>query len=311
VRRTTIATLIGLAALGVGGVAQAHEFKPSWGYGYVDESPFAEPSGALMPFTQAFPRGRIRDTTVDGRDVRLTVSVYMTGRTDPVTAYAVEEGDFKDVPIDRRLDIAPAQASHLRYDFCRFNPDNGAVDACEPSHVITRPAATATPTPQPAPAPTDADGDGVVPPTDCWDQNATVFPGAKETAGNGIDEDCDGKDAPGRVLASVKHKWVESGKRMRVRRMRVVDAPEGARVEVRCGGRRCAFEQRTAAVNAKGEANLVKFFKRGVRPKVTIDVLVTYPNMIGRITRFPVKRLDVPSTVRYCLPPDVKRPQRC
>ena len=175
------------------------------------------------------------------------------------------------------------------------------------------PTATPVPTPgtQPAPAPTDADGDGVVPPADCSDQNATVFPGAKETAGNGIDEDCDGKDAPGRVLASVKYEWVESGKRLRVRRMRVVDAPEGARVEVRCSGRRCPFEQRTATVDAKGEANLKKFFKRGVRPKVTIDVLVTYPNMVGRMIRFPVKRLDVPSTVRYCLPPEATRPERC
>ena len=82
-----------------------------------------------------------------------------------MTAYAVEEGDFKDLSIDRRLDIAPGSASHLRYDFCRFNPDNGAVDACEPSHHHPGPAATsdAHPGRSRRPRPTDADGDGVVP----------------------------------------------------------------------------------------------------------------------------------------------------
>ena len=119
------------------------------------------------------------------------------------------------------------------------------------------------------------DRHGVVPPTDCWDQNATVFPGAKETAGNGIDEDCDGKDAPGRVLATVKYDLVESGKRMRVRRMRVVDAPGGhawrslprAPVRVQRARRRSTPRARPTW----------EVLQARVRPKVTIDVLVTYP----------------------------------
>ena len=85
----------------------------------------------------------------------------------------------------------------------------------------------------------------------------------------------------------------------------VLEAPEGARVEVSCRGARCPFKRRSAAVNAKGTANLAKFFKRKFRPKLTIDVAVTYPGWIGRVGRFAVKTADVPDMQRLCLPPGV------
>jgi hypothetical protein len=41
----------------------------------------------------------------------------------------------------------------------------------------------------------DADSDGFSTATDCNDAVATIFPGARDTLENGIDEDCDGRDA--------------------------------------------------------------------------------------------------------------------
>jgi hypothetical protein len=41
---------------------------------------------------------------------------------------------------------------------------------------------------------TDADRDGVCTPLDCNDNDATVNPAAADSAGDGIDQNCDGAD---------------------------------------------------------------------------------------------------------------------
>jgi hypothetical protein len=313
--------MAGLALAG-GHAAHAHEFKPAWGFASIDESPFHDPAagGALLPATRVFPRGSIRDTVKDGRDVRLTVFVFTPGNPHAQTSYAVDEGDFVSVPIDRRLDISPFEVSYLAYDFCRFNPANGVVEVCEERNRIGRPAQpapTATPTPTPGtgtppPAPADADGDGVPVPADCWDQNATVFPGAREVPGNAMDDDCAGGDAPGRLTAAIRSEWTTAGRRVRLDALRVLDAPEGALAEVICSGTHCPFKRRSTSVDAKGNARLLKFFKQHkLRPKITIEVRVTYPNWIGRVGRFELKRVAVPTMRRLCLPPGAKQPQRC
>lgn len=46
------------------------------------------------------------------------------------------------------------------------------------------------------PGPVDADSDGFPDTEDCDDNDASVFPGAVEVCGDGIDNDCDGEDIP-------------------------------------------------------------------------------------------------------------------
>jgi hypothetical protein len=310
VKLGTIAAAVAAALLLIcGAPAQAHEFKPSWGYAFIADDPFNDPAagGALLPTTQVFPRGRIRDTIVDQKDVRITINVFTHGSGNPVGAYHVNEGDFVDVSFDRRLDVTPFQIAYVKYDFCRFNPSNGAIEVCEPALRIGRPP----PPEPPQPPPEDRDGDGIPVTADCVDTNATIWPGAPEIAGNGIDEDCSGADQPGRLSATLKHSWAVKGRRVRVTEFRIREAPANARVEVRCKGKRCPFRMKKARVKANGTAKLRKFFRRRLRAGVTIEVRILAPNSIGKVVRLPIKRGKIPTGRTLCLPPGAKKPGRC
>ena len=74
-----------------------------------------------------------------------------------------------------------------------------------------------------------------------------MHPGAPEVAGNLLDDDCVGGDAPAKIGAVVTVKWEEHrAGGVRLNRFEVKDAPPGAQIAVRCRGRRC-FKQRTHA----------------------------------------------------------------
>ena len=231
--------------LALAGVAQAHEIKPSWGYAFIDESPFNDPAagGALLPTTQVFPRGHIRDTVVDGRDVRLTVLVFTPGNPGSQDRYSIDEGDFQDIKIDRRLDIKPFQVSYLAYDFCRFNPSNGVVEVCEERYRIGRPA-DATPTPTPTPGgPT---GSPLRPPTPTV--TASRSPptagirtppstrGPRRSRATGSTTTAPAATRRRRSSATIRGKWKAKNGRVWVNTLSVLDAPQGALVEVTCGG---------------------------------------------------------------------------
>src|SRR5437763_769967 len=89
-------------------------------------------------------------------------------------------------------------------------------------------AASAQAAPAPTPAPVDADHDGYSPPADCDDTDSHVHPGAPEVPNDGIDQDCNGADAAGRLTAVVSNSFVATRRSTRVARLRVTDAPAGA-----------------------------------------------------------------------------------
>jgi len=308
----TVGLLLAFAA-----PAQAYDFGKTWGYAVIADNPFNDPgTGALLPATQVYPRGRIKDLdTSDCCGIRLKMTVLgSAGQT--LTAYDERdpnEGTYRN--IDRRVDTTPNAITAVQYDFCRTD------GKCE-THTITRPAAPlppgVTPTPTPVPTPTpppsplvDADSDGYPETTDCADLNNTVHPGAREIAGNGIDDDCSGGDQPAKMTGVVAVSWsVTKGALPKLGYMRVRDAFGGARVTVRCRGPRCPFKSRVRRADSDGNVSLTKLFRKRLRSGVRLDVLITAPDTIGRVMRYRITRGKLPRGQALCVPVGATKPQK-
>jgi hypothetical protein len=311
---TRACTFVLAAAIGIAAAAPAHayEFRPGWGYATVDDHPF-EANGALLPATQAFPRGTIKDAgTPDGWAVKITVFAFSATGAN-LFSYSVTERNAVYTAFDKPINVSPNEISYLRYDFCRTTTPA----ECEPSLRIGRPAPPSPPPGgggggSPAPPPVDRDGDGVSPPADCMDTNSTVWPGAREIPGNGIDDDCSGGDQAARLFAVVSSSWSVTRRGARARRLTVREAPPGAQVTVLCrGSRSCPFRSRRLAVDAEGSAALRPLFPHRLRPGAGLEIRITAADMIGRVVRYRIERGEVPVGRTLCLAPGASEPAKC
>jgi hypothetical protein len=111
-----------------------------------------------------------------------------------------------------------------------------------------------------------------------------------------------------RVTASVGER------RTRIREL-VVNAPDGARVLVRCRGPRCPFHSfvRMADVKARTArtVRIRRLARYRLRPGTLIEILVTKRGEVGKYTRFRIRGGKAPVRVDRCLPPGSRRPARC
>ncbi len=114
------------------------------------------------------------------------------------------------------------------------------------------------------------------------------------------------------MIALVRSRFSVASKRSspKVNLLRVQDAPAGAQVDVLCSGRRCPFKQRIRTVSSKGEVSLTKLFKRRLAPGITLDIVVSRPNAIAKVSRYVIRRGKIPAQRSLCLPLGATRPQR-
>jgi hypothetical protein len=106
----------------------------------------------------------------------------------------------------------------------------------------------------------------------------------------------------------------ETASGIKLRLLRVQQAPAGARITVRCRGRGCPIKSvRRVAVLKKRAVAPVEFreFERSLRFGVTLEILVSKPGVIGAYTRYAIRRGKLPDRVDMCLDPAGVKPLVC
>jgi virginiamycin B lyase len=286
--------------------------------GRVTLDPPAAITGAAADVT---PTGARLTGSVNPRDYATTY----TFEYGPTTAYGQTTpvqgaGDGGSAgPVGAELSgLTPQVTYHYRVSATSSRGTTVGQDATfttpahPPAQPDTPPAVPALAPPVAPAASLDGDGDGVLTPADCDDTNPRRFAGAHDVPSNGVDEDCDGRDARvPHVTSTVAANWLAGGV-TRVTRLRVTAIPAGGAVNIVCRGRGCPFARRRFAPGRTRAVKATRDFRRArLRSGAVLEVRIVAPGAVGKVVRYTIRRHAIPRGRVLCLPPGASRPAAC
>jgi hypothetical protein len=108
--------------------------------------------------------------------------------------------------------------------------------------------------------------------------------------------------------------WSVAGGRTTIVRLLVRNVEAGARVELRCLGRRCPFSRERAGRPRRGTVNALAALGADtvLRAGQTLEVRITRTGSIGKVVRYRMRARRRPASSTLCLPLGATRPQsRC
>jgi streptogramin lyase len=263
-----------------------------------DQPPRAQTGGSEVPNpTSATVHGAVASRGAN------TSVVFEYGTTTAYGASVAAAEVLAGVGVEERLAVLSGLAPNTTYHY--------RVKATSP-HGTTTGEDKAFKTPAGVSG-VDNDQDGISPPADCDDSNPAIRPGARDIPGNGIDEDCNDRDAPFPLLrAEISSAYRVFGTYTTLRALTVKSVPKGATIRILCKGRGCPKGRKINVTKARKQISLLKYVRGSrLRPKARLEVRVTAPRTIGRVRRITSRAPKLPRVQSLCLRPGAKKPHGC
>lgn len=281
-------------------------------------------------FVLAFGRAQLSGATPMQFTAFDTEAPTLTGLTLPGSVTATIAAPFSVAARDTWStpnvawsfgDGATATGERTEHAFAAAGAPTTSVTATDGVGNTSTASGTVNVVPLPTPPVVDPDGDadGYPATRDCNDTDPRVHPTAKDTPGNGIDENCDGHDSGFRMIdgsTSYDYSPVSRKKGIRFVRFDVVGVRVGDRLKLSCDGSGCK-----RSVNAKkwvkkvGKKNTVSLFDRLKRVTfgkgATITVSITREDFSTKVITMKVVGTKAPVKTTTCLVPGTKKTTPC